>query len=118
MKSSPFKVGGWWFPVLLVVLVLLMYAPSVRFGLIWDDPVYYQRGLAQSSLGQILASLQGSVYFTPGIIDRVVISASFHKLDFGTHVFKALPVFLSFSHDLFCNAFLDLFDQLFYGFQA
>ncbi len=62
MTKPPFKAGGWWFHVLLAALVLLMYAPSVRFGLIWDDPVYYQRGLAQSSLGQILTSLQPPTY--------------------------------------------------------
>ncbi len=52
-----------WFSVLLVAIVLILYAPSLRFGLIWDDPTYYQRGFAQTSLWQILTSLMPPTEF-------------------------------------------------------
>jgi hypothetical protein len=62
VKRSSFTAGSGWFYILLAITVVVMYAPSMRFGLIWDDPVYYQRGQAQSSLWQILTSLQPPTY--------------------------------------------------------
>jgi len=51
-----------WFSVLLAAVVLILYAPSLRFGLIWDDPRYYRTLVGQSSLWQILTSPQPPTY--------------------------------------------------------
>jgi hypothetical protein len=58
LRRSLHRQGHWWFAGLLIVLTLGIYSSSLHFGLIWDDPIYYQRVLAQSSLWQILSSPQ------------------------------------------------------------
>ena len=64
MKRSSFTTGGWWFYLLLAAIVLVMYAPSLRFGLIWDDPTWYQQGAGQS-LWRILAGLPSYQFYRP-----------------------------------------------------
>lgn len=46
------------FALLLIVLILIVYAPSVRFGAIWDDPRFYMGTAEQTSLRQIFTSPQ------------------------------------------------------------
>ena len=101
MKRSSFTTGGWWFYILLAAIVLVMYASSVRFGLIWDDPVYYQRGQAQTSLWQILTSLQPPTYqfYRPAAVlymrlivspDGMVNAPLAHALQMAMHLIAAL----------------------------
>jgi|GEM_PF-668378 len=53
-----------WFSFVLAGIVLLWYAPSVQFGLIWDDPLWYQQG-AGRSFWQILTSLSTYQFYRP-----------------------------------------------------
>ena len=50
------------YAIFLAAVVLILYAPAVRFGLIWDDPSYYQKVSLQSSLWQIFTSPQPPTY--------------------------------------------------------
>jgi hypothetical protein len=52
------RSSRWWFAGLLIAVTLAVYGSSLHFGLIWDDPLYYQRVLMQSSLWQIMTSPQ------------------------------------------------------------
>ena len=45
-------------------MVFLWYAPSARFGLIWDDPLWYQQG-AGRSFWEILTSLSTYQFYRP-----------------------------------------------------
>ncbi len=53
-----------WFAFVLAGIVLIWYAPSVHFGLIWDDPRWYQQG-AGRSFWQILTSLSTYQFYRP-----------------------------------------------------
>ncbi len=53
-----------WFAFVLAGLVLLWYTSSMRFGLIWDDPLWYQQG-AGSSFWQLLTSLSTYQFYRP-----------------------------------------------------
>ena len=50
------------YALFLAAVVLSLYLPAVRFGLIWDDPNYYQKVSLQSSLRQIFTSPQPPTY--------------------------------------------------------
>jgi hypothetical protein len=41
------RLSRWWVPILLAGLTLAIYGSSVRFGLIWDDPIGYRRAAHQ-----------------------------------------------------------------------
>ncbi|NLG49248.1 MAG: hypothetical protein GX552_03945 [Chloroflexi bacterium] len=82
-----------WFSFLLAGLVLLWYAPSVQFGLIWDDPLWYQQG-AGRSFWELLTSLSTYQFYRPLAIwlnqqlvspDGVVNVALAHLIQIGAH---------------------------------
>jgi hypothetical protein len=50
------------YALFLAAVILSLYIPAVRFGLIWDDPLYYQKVSLQSSLLQIFTSPQPPTY--------------------------------------------------------
>lgn len=53
-----------WFPALLLALTVGLYGPSLRFGLIWDDPRWYQQGAGQT-LWQLLVALPTYQFYRP-----------------------------------------------------
>lgn len=56
------NLGKYLYSIFLAAIVLSLYLPAVRFGLIWDDPLYYQKVSLQSSLLQIFTSPQPPTY--------------------------------------------------------
>ncbi len=54
----------WGFNALLIAGVLVLYGTSLNFGLIWDDPKWYQQGAGQS-LGQLFTSLNTYQFYRP-----------------------------------------------------
>ncbi|MBC7234200.1 MAG: hypothetical protein H5T69_00035 [Chloroflexi bacterium] len=54
----------WAMPILLVAVVWLWYASSLRFGLIWDDPSWYQRG-ADQPLWRLFLPLEAFPFYRP-----------------------------------------------------
>lgn len=104
------KHASEWFAGLLAVITLAVYGSSLHFGLIWDDPLYYQRVMAQSSLWQIFTSPQPPTYqfyrplavaFAHLVISPagVVNAPLAHVLQIGAHLIATLavaPVLLAF----------------------
>lgn len=62
VKLAVRQKAHWWFAAAMILITLFIYGSSVHFGLIWDDPLYYQRVAAQSSLWQIVSSPQPPTY--------------------------------------------------------
>ncbi len=60
---------------LLAGLVLALYAPSLRFGLIWDDPEWYRQGAGQS-LWQLFTALPSYQFYRPLaiLLNRTLVS--------------------------------------------
>lgn len=69
----------------LLLLTAALYAPALRFGFIWDDPVWFGRVVGKS-LGELLAPLPEYHFYRPGtlLINRLFMQAN------GT--FDALPL--------------------------
>ncbi len=42
-------MGGWGWAALLLLPVLVIYWPALQYGLIWDDPLWYQQGQGRSA---------------------------------------------------------------------
>ncbi|MCD6520655.1 MAG: hypothetical protein J7M05_12120 [Anaerolineae bacterium] len=63
-RSKGQHLQALWFPCLLAVLILLLYGPSLRFGLIWDDPTWYQQGMGEP-LWRILLPLPTFQFYRP-----------------------------------------------------
>jgi len=93
----------WWFAGLLTVITLSVYGSALHFGLIWDDPLYYQRVMAQSSLWQIITSPQPPTYqfYRPlaVICAHLVLSPAgvvnaplAHLLQIGAHLIATLAL--------------------------
>jgi len=53
-----------WFSVALSGVVLALYLPSLRFGLIWDDPSWYRQGMGLS-IAEIMTSLSTFQFYRP-----------------------------------------------------
>ena len=96
---SIFK-NRWSFNALLIAIVLAMYVASINFGLIWDDPNWYQQGAGQS-LGQIFTSLNTYQFYRPLAIglNRLLISPTgivnaplAHLLQIAAHLIATLAV--------------------------
>src|SRR5512134_2872765 len=62
MSAAGLRRYGFYF--FLAALVLALYGPSLNFGLIWDDPRWYQQGLGQS-VGQLFTSLPSYQFYRP-----------------------------------------------------
>lgn len=107
---------GWaagWFCAFLIAVVLALYLPALRFGLIWDDPRYYEGVQAQSSLWQIFTSSQPPTYqfYRPMAVlyghllispDGVVNAPLAHALQIAAHLAATLtlaPVLRAFRFD-------------------
>jgi hypothetical protein len=58
------KWASWGFYALLAGVVLALYVPSLRFGLIWDDPLWYQQGAGQT-VWQTFTSLPTYQFYRP-----------------------------------------------------
>ncbi len=69
----------------LLLLTLALYAPALRFGFIWDDPVWFGRVVGKS-LGDLLAPLPEYHFYRPGTL---LLNRLFMQSD-GT--FDALPL--------------------------
>ncbi|MGH2523710.1 MAG: hypothetical protein ACRDH2_14495, partial [Anaerolineales bacterium] len=104
---------GAWFPALLAALILTLYLPALRFGLIWDDPRYYQKVSEQATLGQIFTSPQPPTYqfYRPMAVlyahlflapNGVVNAPLAHALQIAAHLLVSLslaPVLRAFRFD-------------------
>ena len=100
----------WSFSALLVAIVLALYAASINFGLIWDDPSWYQQGAGQS-LGQIFTSLNTYQFYRPLAIglNRLLVAPSgivnaplAHLIQIAAHLVTTLavvPVLRAFKFD-------------------
>lgn len=63
--NRPFPLAGTAVVVLgLVALVGLLYGPSLSAGILWDDPLWYQRARAQT-LAEILAGSPDYQFYRP-----------------------------------------------------
>jgi len=103
-----------WFYGLLALIILALYWPALRFGLIWDDPRYYHGVWSQSSLWQIFTSPQPPTYqfYRPVAVlyshlfispDGVVNAPWAHALQIAAHLVATLtlaPVLRAFRFDL------------------
>jgi hypothetical protein len=65
MHTRPvFRNSDRWFAFGLIAIVLIMYGASISFGLIWDDPTWYQQGAGQTPW-QILTALPTYQFYRP-----------------------------------------------------
>jgi hypothetical protein len=87
-----------WFYGLLVVAVLALYAPTARFGLIWDDPKWYEQG-AGRAFWQFFLPLPTYQFYRPlslwlnqqFVSPAGVVNAPLaHALQIGAHLLAAL----------------------------
>ncbi|MBN1921188.1 MAG: hypothetical protein JW892_08095 [Anaerolineae bacterium] len=69
----------------LLLLTTALYAPALRFGFIWDDPVWFGRVVGKS-LGELIAPLPEYHFYRPGtlLINRLFMRTG--------GVFDALPL--------------------------
>ncbi len=100
----------WWFAGLLTLIVLALYSSSLRFGLIWDDPRWYQQGAGQTPW-QIMTSLQTYQFYRPLaiLLNRQLVSSQgvvhamlAHALQIGAHLLVTLmsiPVLMALGLD-------------------
>jgi len=63
-RSLSAKWASWGFYALVAGVVLALYVPSLRFGLIWDDPLWYQQGAGQT-IWQTFTSLPTYQFYRP-----------------------------------------------------
>lgn len=84
----------------LVLVVWAWYAGSVRYGLIWDDPLWYAQG-ANKTLGQIVLALDTYQFYRPMAIllnrmltnDVGVVNAPLaHLIQIGAHTLNVVLV--------------------------
>ncbi|HTP09615.1 MAG TPA: glycosyltransferase family 39 protein, partial [Anaerolineae bacterium] len=89
-----------WFSLGLIGLVLLLYAPALRFGLMWDDPNWYKQGEGQS-LWQLFTSLDTYQFYRPIAIwlnqqlvapDGIIAAQTAHFIQLAAHVLAVLAV--------------------------
>lgn len=94
LHSCRAALCAYWYPVLLAGVVLAMYAPSIGYGLIWDDPVWYSQGRGQT-IWELLVSLPSYQYYRPLAIavnhlltsaDGVVHAELAHALQVAAHL--------------------------------
>lgn len=110
MRAVSSFVRRQWFNLGLAALVLLLYAPSINFGLIWDDPSWYAQGEGQT-LWQLFTSLDTYQFYRPLAIwlnrqlvapDGVIAAQTAHLIQVITHLLTALaaaPLLRAFNLD-------------------
>ncbi|RIL11548.1 hypothetical protein DCC79_04515 [bacterium] len=93
------------FACALAALVLAIYLPTWRYGLIWDDPRWYQQGAGQS-LRDLLGGLETYQFYRPLAIwlNRQLVSPAgvvnvrlAHVIQIGAHAAAALGVWRVFA---------------------
>jgi hypothetical protein len=98
MNAATRFVRRHWFSLGLIGLVLLLYAPSINFGLIWDDPRWYAQGKGQT-LWRVFTSLDTYQFYRPAFIwlsqqvvapDGSVAAQTAHLIQISTHLLAAL----------------------------
>jgi hypothetical protein len=98
MNAASRFVRQHWFSLGLIGLVLLLYAPSIRFGLIWDDPRWYAQGEGQT-LWRVFTSLDTYQFYRPLFIwlsqqlvapDGIVAAQTAHFIQISAHLLAAL----------------------------
>ena len=94
----------WWFSGLLIALTLAFYAPAVHFGLVWDDPRFYQAAAAISPWWKafLVPSMGTQQYYRPLAViysqwlmapSGVVNSPLAHLVHIGIHLVIMLALF-------------------------
>ena len=111
MSNSSAPTSNRLFACLLAAVVLILYAPSVHFGLIWDDPTWYQQGAGQSPW-HIFTALSSYQLYRPLAIllnrqlvfpNGVVNVPLAHVIQIGAHlvaVLACVPVLRAFEFEL------------------
>lgn len=99
MQGQLSKVARRWLWVLaLSALVLWLYASAVNYGLIWDDPLWYQQGAGQTPW-QIFTALPTYQFYRPLAIllnrqlvaPNGVVNASFaHAIQIAAHLLASV----------------------------
>ncbi len=99
-----------WFSLSLIALTLLLYAPSLQYGLIWDDPRWYAQGKGQT-LWQLFTSLDTYQFYRPIAVwfnrqlvaaNDVVAAQTAHFVQIAAHtlaVLAAVPVLRVFNFE-------------------
>jgi hypothetical protein len=100
MNAASHFVRRYWFSLGLIGLVLLLYASSINFGLIWDDPKWYAQGEGQT-LWQLFTSLDTYQFYRPVAIwlnrqlvaaDGVIAAQTAHFIQIAAHMLAVLAV--------------------------
>ena len=100
MNAASRFVRRHWFSLGLIGLVLLLYASSINFGLIWDDPKWYAQGEGQT-LWQLFTSLDTYQFYRPIAIwlnrqlvapDGVIAAQTAHFIQIAAHMLTVLAV--------------------------
>lgn len=100
MRAGLLFLRRQWFNLGLAALVLLLYAPSIDFGLIWDDPSWYAQGEGRT-LWQLFSSLDTYQFYRPVAIwlNRQLVAPSglvavqtAHLIQVLAHLLTALAV--------------------------
>lgn len=98
MKAERLPALGVWWAGLLAVAVLALYLPSLRYGLIWDDPLWYRQGAGQS-LWQLFTALPTYQFYRPLAIwlnrqfvspEGLIHAQALHALQIGAHLVSTL----------------------------
>jgi hypothetical protein len=93
-------IRRYWFSLGLIGLVLLLYASSINFGLIWDDPKWYTQGEGQTPW-QLFTSLNTYQFYRPIAIwlnrqlvapDGIIAAQTAHLIQITAHVLAVLAV--------------------------
>ncbi len=76
-QSLSAKWASWGFYALVAGVVLALYGPSLRFGVIWDDPQWYQQGAGQT-VWQTFTSLPTYQFYRPLalLLNRQLVSSN------------------------------------------
>jgi len=92
------RLRSTWFYGLLALIVLALYLPALRFGLIWDDPHWYRQG-AGRALWEFFLPLPTYQFYRPLSIllnQQFVTAAGIvnaplaHAVQIGAHLAAAL----------------------------
>ncbi|CAG0928797.1 hypothetical protein TFLX_01069 [Thermoflexales bacterium] len=91
-------IRRYWFSIGVIGLVLLLYASSIHFGLIWDDPRWYAQGEGLTPW-QLFTSLDTYQFYRPATIwlvrqmvapNGIVAAQTAHLIQIFAHMLAAL----------------------------